>query len=98
MIGGDTARRSMTDVAFKRDHDARPVQSFSNLRSGQTDYATMPTVARDDRGVTQIQVCATALKFFDCAIEDFTLRVHPLAVARIEVFGQTARFFGFFGA
>src|SRR5436190_12460841 len=93
MISLDAARRSMSDLAIQGDNYAGPIQAFGNLRSRQANNAAVPAIARDDCGVTQTQVCATALELFDRPVENLTLCFHALAVPRVEMLSQTTRIF-----
>src|SRR6476619_6104971 len=98
MISLDAARRSMSDLAVQGDNYAGPIQAFSNLRSCQPNHAAMPAIARDDCGVAQTQVCATALELFDRPVENLTLGLHAFAVSRVEMFREAARLFLLCGA
>src|SRR5215831_7518853 len=95
MISLDAARRTVAQVAFQRDDYARPVETFRNFRGRQPNHASMPAVSGNYGRVRLDGAIRAVLEFFHGAIKDLALGFHALAIARIEMFRQTARCFLF---
>ena len=52
MIRLDASSRAVGHVAIDRQHHARAIQTFRNLRRRDSDHAAMPSLARDHRDVS----------------------------------------------
>src|SRR6266480_5275198 len=85
MICLNAAGRAVGHVTFDRQHDTRPVNSFRNLRSGNSYNSSMPPFAGDNRHMS-IGFSAGALsQFGDCQINDLLLHFLSFLIASVEM-------------
>src|SRR6185369_10530120 len=57
----------------------------------------MPIITRDYGRLSLMLSIRTRFEFLDRAVENLTLHLHAFTVARVEMFGQTARLFTILG-
>src|SRR5258705_5225038 len=90
MVGLNAAARPVRYVTLNRQDHTRPVNLLSDLRSGDSNYSSMPALAGDNRYVGIDLLSRFNSELGDGQIEDLLLHRFTLLVSGVQMFGQTA--------
>src|SRR5258705_7694145 len=90
MVRLNAPARPVRYVTFNRKDHTRPVNLLSDLRSGDSNYSSMPALAGDNRYVGIDLLSRFISELGDGQIEDLLLHRLSLLVSRVQMFRQPA--------